>query len=43
VVFTSPGSRVKTQLQLKNKPAATPRPAGPAAKAPGAVGPPIQL
>ncbi len=43
VVFTSPGSRVKTQLQLKTKPAAAARPASPAAKAPGAVGPPIQL
>ena len=43
VVFTSPGGRVNTQLQLKTKPAPGAKATGPGPKSPAAVGPPIQL
>jgi hypothetical protein len=43
VVFTSPGGRVNTQLQLKTKPAPRAKATGPGPKSPAAVGPPIQL
>lgn len=43
VVFTSPGSRVNTQLQLKTKTAPGPKAGRPGSVSPGAVGPPIRL
>jgi hypothetical protein len=49
VVFSSPGSRVNTQLQLKTRPKAAGKPvtgsrsAGQGGQAAGALGPPIQL